>query len=511
VNPERSPLHASLDPASNEALVEKYGAVSYAAQSNVLSHPDQLATIAALHGLSPPAVETCRVLELGCSDGANLLPMAAELPDAEFVGCDLSPQAIAAARAMVAETGLGNVTLIEGDLRELSDGLGPFDFVIAHGVYSWVPPAVRDGLLELTARCLAPNGLVFVTYNVYPGCHVRQAAWEVLHYHIRHLSTARARLDAARTLASALSQAGRLQMDNDVLLRREFARIAQQPDSALYHDDLAVPNDPVYFHQFAEHARSHGLAFVSEGKLFNSSVLGFGAQMQSIFAERSRLEREQYIDFASMRRFRQSVLCRIELEAALEWTPARTEAMHAAASLSLRQTAAQGKALLNPTRPPIDGAEKATLEAVLRRLVEIAPRALPVAELEAQFRSMRRPPGPVARSIGALLADAAIADEVLLHVRPPRAKETPSPRPLASPVARLQARRGTAVTNLEHVTIQLPDAPPRALLALLDGERDAAALDVAVGAALEVDEPAARRRRIDQYVRQFARLGLLIA
>jgi SAM-dependent methyltransferase/methyltransferase-like protein len=506
VNPDRESQPAAPDPTSNDALVEKYGAVGYAAQSNALSHPDRLATVATLHGLSPPGVASARVLEVGCSDGANLLPMAAGLPDARFVGCDLSPDAIELARGAVADTGLANVTFVEGDLRSLPDTLGAFDFIIAHGVYSWVPVAVRDALFALAAERLSPNGLLFVSYNVYPGCHIRRAVWDALHFHIRDIEAARERLDAARSLASALAQPGRVQSETDALLRREFGRVAATTDSALYHDDLAIPNEPVWFHEFAAHARAHGLAFVTEAKLFNSSSLGVASAMQPFVAERDRVEREQYLDFAVCRRFRQSVLCRAACEPALVWMPERAQSMHAAASLSLMRAAEQQRALLNPVRSALDADEAATLERVLGRLLEVAPRALPVAELESRFGG--RAGG---RTLAAMLADAFVADEILLHVHPPRLTEIARERPLASPVARWQVRRGVTVTNQEHEPMQIADAPPRALLALLDGGRDAKALDAAIGTALELDDPSARLRRIDQYVRQFARLGLLIA
>ena len=496
----------ALDPESNEALVEKYGAIGYAAQSNALSHPDRLATAAALFGLAPPSVATARVLEIGCSDGANLLPMAAGLPDATFVGCDLSPEAIAIARGAVAATRLENIAFIEGDLCALPEALDRFDFVIAHGVYSWVPAPVRDALLALGAKCLSPNGLMFVSYNVYPGCHVRRAVWDALRFHVRNLETARERLDAARSLASGLAQPGRTQNETDALLRREFARVAAVTDSALFHDDLALPNEPVWFHEFAAHARSRGLAYVTEAKLFQSSALGLAPAMHAFLAGADRVEREQYLDFAVCRRFRQSVLARAEGASVLAWTPERALTMHAAASHSLLRAVEKNTPLLNPTRPALDAAHAATLRRVLDRLLEIAPRSLPVTDLQARFGGSMSAP-----SFAATIADACVADELLLHVHPPRLSETPGERPLASAVARWQAARGATVTNLEHEPLQIVETPPRALLSLLDGKRDAPALDAAVGPALAIDEPAARRRRIDQYVRQFARLGLLIA
>jgi len=187
------------------------------------------------------------------------------------------------------------------------------------------------------------------------------------------------------------------------------------------------------------------------------------------------------------------------------WTTEPVKAMHAAASLSLMRAAEQNKPLLNPMRPALDAETLATLQRVLERLIEVAPRALPVAELEARFAERTN-----GRSFASMLADAFVSDEILLHLHPPRLTEVAGERPLASPVARWQARRGVTVTNLEHEPMQIADAPPRALLALLDGRRDREALDAAVGTALELDDPGARRRRIEQYVRQFARLGLLI-
>jgi SAM-dependent methyltransferase len=501
----------STDPSNNEALIEKYGAVAYATQSNAQSHPERLATVASLHGLSPPPVATCRVLEVGCGDGENLLPMAAGLPDASFVGCDLSPQAIATGREAILATGLGNVTLVECDLRELPENLGEFDYIIAHGVYSWVPPAVRDALFALAARRLSSNGLLFVSYNVYPGCHVRQAAWEIMRYHVRGIEDARTRLDAARTLAGAMAEPGIAQDETDGLLRREFARIAMQTDGSIYHDDLGVPNDPVYFHEFAAHARRHGFTFVSEAKPFNSSSLGVAPSMQRLIAGLERIEREQYLDFASVRRFRQSVLCRSECGAALALTPERVAQMHVAVSHSLMSAVWRDKPLVNPVRPPLEPGDATRLQAVLTRLVQVLPRALPVSELES---SLAADPGAVhgepARSVGALLFEACLADEVVLHVQPPRLSEIASERPLASPVTRWQARRGITLTNLCYEPMKIPEGSPRALLALLDGTRTPAELDVAVGPALGVDDPAARRQCIADYVREFGRLGFLI-
>src|SRR5688500_17428070 len=126
-----SPAHADL--------AQRYDAIPYATVPHPLTHPDRLATVASFLGLSPPPVGRARVLEVGCGDGANLIPMAATLPDARFVGCDLVRRALASGRTTIAALGLANIELVEEDLAALSPAHGQFDYVIAHGVYSWVP------------------------------------------------------------------------------------------------------------------------------------------------------------------------------------------------------------------------------------------------------------------------------------------------------------------------------------------------------------------------------------
>ena len=157
---------------TNAAIAANYDAIAYDALPYPMSHPDNVAAVATMFGLAPPPIERARVLEVGCNDGANLLPMAASLPQATFTGCDIAPGAVRTANEGAKALGLANVRFLEADLAAL-DG-GPWDYVIAHGVYSWVPAPVRDALLALIGRSLAPGGLAFVSYNTYPGGYVRR-------------------------------------------------------------------------------------------------------------------------------------------------------------------------------------------------------------------------------------------------------------------------------------------------------------------------------------------------
>ncbi len=112
------------------------------------SHPDQLATVAILAGLSPPPVSRCRVLELGCARGGNLIPMAVEMPQAQFVGFDSSGHQVREGCELIERVGLGNIRVEARDILDLDAAIGTFDFIICHGTYSWVEPEVQEKILR---------------------------------------------------------------------------------------------------------------------------------------------------------------------------------------------------------------------------------------------------------------------------------------------------------------------------------------------------------------------------
>ncbi len=493
---------------AKQDLARKYDAIAYAAQAHALSHPRHLATVATLFGMRPPPVATARVLEVGCSNGANLLPMAASLPDARFTGCDLSAQAIAQARRGAALLNLANVTLEQRDLATLALAPDEYDYIVAHGVYSWVPPSVRDALFDLAARRLAPDGLLFVSYNAYPGCHVRQAVWEMLHHHVDALATPRERIDAARAFAALMAEPGATQTGTDALLREELQRVAAQTDSALFHDDLALPNDPVYFHAFNAHLARHRLAHVADAMLPMMSPAGLAPRVRAYVATLDRIAREQYLDFARMRRFRQSIACHADTPTTGADLAARAAPMHVAATMSLVRAAAEGKAFagaamqapaLRPTR------------RLLEWLVAQAPRVVPMAEVADWQRAHAPADAASGRPVAALLADACFAGTVELYVTPPAFATSASVRPVASPVARWQAGHGPSVTNLRHETLRVDDPFALRLLVMLDGHATRGALAAALAPTLPTDERAGVAARVDACLAHFALHALLVA
>jgi SAM-dependent methyltransferase len=455
------------DATSTAAIAEKYDAIRYDALPYPVSHPDHVAAVVTMFGLDAPDVATARVLDVGCNDGSNLLPMAATLPNASFTGCDIAATAIAAARDAARALDLRNASFEIADLATFEGG--PYDYIVAHGVYSWVPPPVRDALFALAARALAPNGILFTSYNTYPGGHVRRAAWEALRWHVAKLPDRASQLRAARELADLVGEATATPDGGDAAVRAEFKRIASEPDSPLYHDTLAEPNDPVWFHEFVAHAGRHGLTYVAEALPSTMAGGGLSPRMRAFLAAQGRLAREQYLDFARVRRFRQSLLCRTEAAGDFTLAPARLRGLQVSASMQLMRAAADARV------PTVPGADGNVLRPMLERLVAASPAAMPTGELIERTRSE-----PGARPVEAILIDAWVSGFAQLHMHPPKPATRAGERPRGFPVARWQAARREGVTNLRHETIRLVDPFARALLPLCDGTRDRAALAAAL-------------------------------
>jgi SAM-dependent methyltransferase len=409
------------------------------------------------------------VLELGCGDGGNLVPMAVGLPGSRFSGIDASERAIARGRALVQALGLTNATLEPAAIEKLDPPGERFDYVIAHGVYSWVGAPVRDRLLALCHAVLSERGIAYVSYNALPGGRISEALRDMLVFHTAGLDDPSDRVEAARELLRLLAQSWPEGLEFGAIMRRQAERLLERSGETLFHDELAAVNRPVYFHEFADHAAQHGLQYLAEADFFEMQT---GVLPDAVSGELMQVDdpirREQYLDFVKGRMFRQTLLCRAELE--LDRTP--------------RPLRLEGLAVSSPARPAgaPDGEGRVTFEGptgstlttdhplVTRALGRIGgswPAAVPVSDLiPGDAREEDR-----AAVCGAMLRSYA-GNLVQLHVVPPPLVTSVGDRPEASPLARHQARSGELVTNLRHASVRIDDDLGRRLVVLLDGTRD---------------------------------------
>ena len=243
----------------------RYEQVPYPGLAFPQTHPDRLALLAVLHGLDPAPPDAARVLEVGCGDGMNLVAMAAHAPGLSAAGFDLVDPALG--RAAAAELGLANVRLEQGDLLDGADR-GTFDYVVAHGVYAWVPDPVREALMALIARSLAPHGVAFVSYNALPGARLRTMLREMVLLHAGDADDPAARGPSAGASCTPSSPRGRrtARTRTAQVLQSELGRLRRLSTAVLAHDDLGPRYEPVWLRDVAAHAGRHGLRYLADAE-----------------------------------------------------------------------------------------------------------------------------------------------------------------------------------------------------------------------------------------------------
>jgi methyltransferase-like protein/SAM-dependent methyltransferase len=293
-----------------------YNTIPYPSFTLPQTHPDRLATLGRLYGIETASPQRCRVLELGCGDGSNLLSFAYALPESEFVGVDLSEKHIAAADKTKIELNLSNVFFYCEDVMNLNQTrLGDYDFIIAHGLYSWVPDFVRKKVLQIYAECLKTNGVGYISYNALPGCRLRQMMFEMMKFHTDKIAAPLEQVKNAVTFLGFLSEAAEQNSLYQNLLKAEFAAAVERTSENIFHDDLAEINQPFYFHEFVKQIAPFKLQFLCEAEPSASNDGNLAPQIRQALQALSGgdvVKREQYLDFIKARRFRSTLVCRAE-------------------------------------------------------------------------------------------------------------------------------------------------------------------------------------------------------
>lgn len=288
-----------------------YDDVPYPSASYFGSAPASIAAVAHLLQTPYVAPDEASVLELGCADGMNLIPLAARNPKARFVGVDLSAVQIDRAKASVAELGLKNIELRQASIMDVDKSWGNFDYIIAHGVFSWIPDAVQEKIMSLCANLLTENGLAYISYNVLPGWNPLKTVRDMMIFHAANFSKPAEKILEARRMLNFVHENAGGGDSYSKMLKTEIDLLKNLPDGYLYHEHLEDANQPMYFHQFAEMAGKAGLGYVSDSSLGTSYLGNFSEKARETFSKLNDLVRvEQYLDFLTNRRFRMSILCR---------------------------------------------------------------------------------------------------------------------------------------------------------------------------------------------------------
>lgn len=434
--------------------------IPYPAYIHRVTQIDHLATMLHLAGADAPDLGTARVLDLGCAYGTNLVPMALAYPDAEFLGLDIDEKAISEGKRFNRSLGLENVTLLAtGDMRAAVAGR-QFDYIIAHGLFSWVDDGVREEILNLIAETLAPGGVAYLSYNCYPGWLGAYAMRDLLSLSTAGL-TGSARTGVLRGQFASMNRA----LEADPTKRPHAAQMLadlrsfqKMEDGHLAGELCAESCDPFYLTEFAEMAAGHGLDYLADAwpeKQFFESLPEEARACMAGFSEKPLLQL-QMADFLVNQRFRASLLRKASAP------PCRPVAETASAPLDLHYTIAVG------VRDVAENGELATVT-----LVDGNALTVPVT-CATFFRSLLENPGcsaPVPGGAGkdefaALLRKLMSLGLLFPHLRPVDFTPLDRRSPCLSPLNRALAKHfGTVCcTTFLSGPIRFPKAA-----AMMDG------------------------------------------
>lgn len=465
-------------------IASDYETVPYPDFVHPRTNPDRIAATARLFGLRTADPSKCRVLEIGCGQGGNLISLASIYPESEFVGIDLSPGHIKRGLRNATAAGIPNVELHAMNVADFdADRFGTFDYIIAHGIYSWVPDPIARHVLRICRQTLSPAGLAFVSYNTYPGWHAKSMIRDMIRYHTASIPEPDRRIAAAKRFLEDLVVSIPETTAYGQTLREEFVKINQSDEAYLFHEQFEAINRPLMFVDFIDEIAREGLRYVSEANLTYLPTHRMPTEMARSLAAMPLIRREQHIDFFADRSFRQSLLAHSDT-VGLNDEPD----VDAIVDLWLSTSAKTGSAI-NLDELQLIGPEtaKATVRSsssriAMTHLIELKGIAIRFSDLWefvlSQTRDMVLKPDSKT-SLGSELLQLAKVGLVDWHVGPSPYTLTSGDHPTVSAWSRYQASVGETVATRRHQAIRLDEAT-RQLVQHCDGKHDLNAITDAV-------------------------------
>jgi methyltransferase-like protein len=414
--------------------------------------------------------------------------MAEQLPESKFIGIDFSAVQIRQAEAIAQELQLPNIEFIAGNIAEIdAGGLGSFDYIIAHGVYSWVPQDVRTAMLQLFRRCLAPNGIAFCSFNTYPGWHFRGMIRDMMRYHVRQFPQPDVQIRQARALLTFLAENAKQDTAYGKLLSQELERLSKQSDGYLFHEHLESHNEPLYFHHFAEDLGKSELQYLGDAEISTMWVGNFSEAVAETLERIAPdlIQQEQYADFLRNRMFRQSLVCHAGLVPDRAIRPEKLQGAFVAGDFRLADESKApnleprvSERFIERTSGSVLETNVAITKGAIVELGRAFPRAMTMPELWERvlaITNLTAAQNPETaplyqKQLGLDLVRMFASGRLELKFTPDCFTTEIRERPCVSPLVRLQARGSGPITNRRHDKISMDDTARR-FAGMLDGNR----------------------------------------
>lgn len=300
-----------------------YDEFPYVSKSFSQTHPSFLKAACSLFDFETPAIETANILEIGCSFGGNIIPIARHFPKANIVGLDLSQKQISVGKTAIEAMGLNNIELDHQDISTYQVPAKKFDYIICHGVFSWVPEEVKEAIFQVIADGLSDNGVAIVSYNTYPGWKISEVYRDAMSYRSRPVDDMREKIKYGFGMLDFLKEHLPKESPWGVAIDQHYDHIRNADMSYLAHEYFEIFNSPCYFHQFMDLAHEKGLNFVCEADFQNHFFPPIALDDESYQALKREadgdiIKLEQLSDFLSNRKFRQTLLTRKTIKHTVE-------------------------------------------------------------------------------------------------------------------------------------------------------------------------------------------------
>ncbi|MFC6640148.1 methyltransferase domain-containing protein [Sulfitobacter sp. JBTF-M27] len=278
--------------------------------------PNWLDYVATVQSIRAPS-DNARYLELGCGFGFGLALMAALSPEHEFLGVDINPVHIAHGRKLVADAGLTNIRFEEADFIDLARDWpadwGTFNYVSAHGLFTWLSEPVRNAMIQTMKHSAAPGALVYLSYNTLPGCNTTLPL-----QHLLRLWQKFDRTQSYKAISDGISRMGALISANSKMtealpeIRELLEHIAKQNRSYLAHEYLHDSWHPVWFDQLINEVSAAKLSYVSSARVgdFHREITLSQQQKEILEQYDDQIIREVMTDVLVNENFRQDVFAR---------------------------------------------------------------------------------------------------------------------------------------------------------------------------------------------------------
>jgi len=462
-----------------------YDSIPYPSFTFPKTSPERLATQAAVNGMKAADPRECTYLELGCGDGTNLLSHAYMYPESKFLGIDLSQTHIDQANAAVAELGINNAMFRQLDVMDLDeDELGEFDYITAHGLFSWVPEPVRIRLLDIYAKHLAPAGVGYISYNALPGCHIRAMMNEMMQYHTRNMAEPMEKVNSGASLLKFIGDVTDADSTYQLTVREELENLVDRSKENIFHDDLSETNRPFYLYEFAGMLGANHLQYLCEADeaLMNTGSLSPDTVRVIDAMSANLIECEQYLDFIRCRRFRSTLFCREGVELDRNYLRDHIDEFYLAGRLRCEAPATtvgteEPETFFGPKSEKITSNHPLT-KAAIRCLSDRWTRGIPFDELIDKsvevfaLPDKFRTESDISRTRDFMIELFRVG-MFRLRCLPDGCVAEAGPKPRASRFARWQVERGMPnVVTLTGLSLEPDGDATRYILMLADGTRD---------------------------------------